>query len=226
MVLIVLSSGCVSTGGFADDSGNITEVNKSDNGTYSVAGVSFKCPDGWHVATTNVKTGIMIIGSPDVDIFSMFEPRFQIQIISNTIIPDPNDPSYATPDNVKMGDPFSKSGTVITGDLIMDNSSDFTSIPMKDNLSEQEIVDIMRDDNDVFGVRVSNETIDINGKKAYEDVFLLNSVFPPVIDRKYLRIVFVKNGKTYLMVFESQNWDYAKEKPNFDIILKSFKVDW
>jgi hypothetical protein len=28
------------------------------------------------------------------------------------------------------------------------------------------------------------------------------------------------------MLFECQNWDYNKEKPNFDIILNSFKVDW
>ena len=232
MVLIVLSSGCVSFGGFADvfslgdDSGNFTEVNKSDNGTYSVDGVSFKCPDGWHVATTNVGDGIMIIGSPDVGIFPMFAPMFQIQIIPNSGIPDPNDPGYATPDNVNRDDPFSNYGTVIPGDfLINDDSSDFSSIPTKDNLSEQEIIDIMRNDTDVFGVRVSNDTINIDGKTAYEDVFLLNSVFPPAIERKYLHTVFVKNGKTYLMVFESQNWDYNKEKQNFDIILNSFKVD-
>jgi hypothetical protein len=228
MILIVLSSGCVSLGGFADvlslgdDSGNITEVNKTDNGTYSVDGVSFKCPDGWHVATTNQGVGNMIIGSPDA---SMFEPHFHIQIIPNSEIPDPNDPGYATPDNMNMDDPFSNYGTAISGDLIKGNSSDLTSIPTKDNLSEQEIIDIMRKDMDSFGVRVSNDTITIDGKTAYEDVFLINNVFPPVIDRKYLYIVFVKNGRTYLMAFDAPNWYYSKEKLNFDIILNSFKVD-
>jgi hypothetical protein len=231
MILIVLSSGCISIGGFtdvlsSDDSSNITELNKSDNGTYSVDGVSFKCPDGWHVATTNQGVGNMIIGSPDVGIFPMFAPMFQIQIIPNSEIPDPNDSGYATPDNVNMDDPFSNYGTVIPGDvLIKGNSSDFSSIPTKNNLSEQKIIDIMRKDMDSFGIRVSNDTINIDGKTAYEDVFIFNSILPPVIDRKIVRIIFVKNEKTYLMLFECQNWDYNKEKPNFDIILNSFKVD-
>ncbi len=216
---IVGISGCL----YADNgSSNITEVNKTDNCTYSVAGVSFKCPDGWHIGTTNVGNGTMIIGSPET---SMFAPHFQIQIINNSEIPDPNDPAYAIPDNLNRDDPFSKYGTAIPGDLIKGNSSDLSSIPTKDTLSEQEIIDIMRNDMDSFGIRVSNNTINIDGKTAYEDVFLIYNVFPPVIDRKYLHIVFVKNGKTYLMVFDAQNWDYAKEKPNFDIIINSFKVD-
>jgi len=61
MVLITLSSGCISLGGFADvfyigdDSSNITEVNKTSDGTYSAYGVSFKCPGDWSVGILEEK---------------------------------------------------------------------------------------------------------------------------------------------------------------------------
>lgn len=52
LVLVILISRCLDN---SDDSGNVTIVNKTDNGTYSVAGVSFKCPDDWAVDMINEK---------------------------------------------------------------------------------------------------------------------------------------------------------------------------
>jgi hypothetical protein len=227
---VILSSGCIAIGGFLDtfsldDSfSNFTEINKTDNNSYSVAGVSFATPDGWHVETANFGGDIMIIGSPNGINFPNFVPTFQIEIINNSEISNSNNPIYATPENATEDDSFSNLSTFIPGEVIVDDFSNYSSISTNSNLSEQEIVDVMRNGTDSLGTKISNDTIMINGKTAYRDVYTVNNLWPPVIDQRIEQILFVKNEKTYLFTFEAPNWDYSKEKQNFDMIINSFKV--
>jgi len=47
-----------------DDAINLTELNKTANGTYSAHGISFKCPDNWNVISDNIDGNNMIAASP------------------------------------------------------------------------------------------------------------------------------------------------------------------
>ncbi|GEM_PF-1471823 len=224
MVLVVLSSGCISSEGFIDSLGlsdnsmNIIELNKTVNNTYSVAGVSFKCPDGWHIIGTNYIDNIIISGFSNTTKY----PAFQIQIINNNYIQNSNDPSYTIPENETENGLFSNLN--MPGEVVVGNSSNYTSISINNNLSEKQIMDIMRNSTDSLGTKVSSDTITIDGKTAYRDTFVLNNLWPLVIDHRIEQIVFVKNGKAYLMFFEVPNKDYDKEKSNFDMIINSFKI--
>lgn len=93
-------------------------------------------------------------------------------------------------------------------------------------ISEQESIDSIKNGINIFGWwdKISNTTLTVNNKTAYKDTFIVYSLIPPIIDGRFEQVYFVKNNKTYLMLFQTQNKDFDKEKPNFDIILNSFKV--
>lgn len=230
LILVVLNSGCISFGGFLNvlsldnSSSNLTELNKTDNNTYSIAGISFTGPDGWYFTAVNDSRDIIILGSPNSSKFLYFNPLFEVQIINNSEISNPNSPYYVTPENASENDPFSNLGPVMPGYVLVGNSSNYSSISIADNPSEQEIVDMMRNDTNIPGTKISNNTLLIDGKTAYRDVYIFNNLWPPVIDQRIEQIVFVKDEKTYLITFEVPNWDYSKEKQNFDTIINSFKV--
>lgn len=59
----------------------------------------------------------------------------------------------------------------------------------------------------------------INGENAFKDVILFNDT-----NERFEYIYFVKNGKTYVINFSALDKDFDKEKTNFDVILKSFKI--
>jgi len=60
LVLIVLFSGCIDNGYNAN---NFTELNNTNNNTYFVAGVSFKCPDNWSAGVDNENGNICSFSS-------------------------------------------------------------------------------------------------------------------------------------------------------------------
>lgn len=247
--IIVLSAGYLYFGGFTGTSSmndaldNYIDVNKTANGTYSVANVSFNCSDNWHVKTSNSGEDVMIYGYPDeknVFPFISFAPLFYIQIIPNNKIPSKNalsnqdDIYYNESEDVSSDEKISEYGYdyalsdysgFFQSNSTKEDLKNYTYVKPNDGRSEQEIIDVMRYSTSELGAIVSNRTIQIDGKAAYGDVFIINSVFPPMIDRKLVQIVFVKNDKTYLITFEAQNWDYEKERMNFDIVLNSFKVN-
>jgi len=178
LILAVLSSGCVSIGGFAqvlnlgDKSSNFTELNKTPNGTYSIASVTFKCPDSWAVSTFN-NNGKTTIAAVQIN-ESSFQPQFMIDIIPNK------------------------------------------------NNSEQEAVNQAKNEIYFGYKKISDNMTTIDGNKAYESIYAIND--PIAGKSKFELIYFVKNGKTYIITFSAANKDFDKEKANFDMILKSFKV--
>ena len=66
--------------------------------------------------------------------------------------------------------------------------------------------------------KISNNTLTIDGNKAYENIFIINKT------TKMREIFFIKNSNLYDLTFQTTNNDFDKEKQNFDIILNSFKV--
>lgn len=228
LILVVLSSGCISVGGssqsLSDNSNNLTNVS-AVNGTYSVGNVSFKCPENWSVVTGNDGMILASPGNPtDAFSFISFAPQFQVQIIPNS--------DFSGYSNLPADSSNNSGGIMIGGsvngesmsDIINTNSSIYNGISVNSSPSEQEIAEIMQNSVDPSWNEISNSTVTVDSKKAYETTYMVNSLIPPVIDRKLEQIIFVKNGNTYLLLLQAQNWDFDKEKQNFDVILSGFKV--
>lgn len=233
LVLIILVSGCISTDEVINNNISYNSSVNMSLKTYSADNISFQYPGNWHLVIYDEggrdielsKDPYFTFILPNYSGFqlspSMYSPKLQIQIILNNKIPL-YDSGYGTSNS----DLISNNQNSIPGDVLIKrgNSINYSDIPKNNDFTEQKIIEMMRNDTDIFGGRISNRTIQIGGKTAYEDVFILNSVFPPMIDRKFVQIVFVKNDKTYLITFEAQSWDYAKERANFDMILNSLQV--
>lgn len=64
-----------------DESGNFTELNKTANNTYSVDGISFKCPDNWSVGILK-EDGMTTIAACQSS-NSSFQPQFTVDITPN-----------------------------------------------------------------------------------------------------------------------------------------------
>lgn len=227
LILTVSSSGCLLVGGssqnLSDNSCNLAQVNAA-NGTYFIDNISFYCPGNWFVKTDN---NGLILASPrnSTGVFSFisFAPEFQIQVIPNSDFSGYSDLPADSSNNSGgiIVDDSSISGPI---DITNVNSSIYKGISVNSSPSEQEIVDIMQDSTDPSWNEISNSTVTVDGKTAYETTYMVNSLIPPVIDQKLEQIVLVKNGKTYLLIIQAQNWDFDNEKQNFNIILDSFKV--
>lgn len=92
-------------------------------------------------------------------------------------------------------------------------------ITPNNDISEQEAINRVRNENLALGSKISSDEIIINGENAFKDVILFNDT-----NERFEYIYFVKNGKTYLITFSALDKDFDKEKANFDVILKSFKI--
>lgn len=205
LILVVLSSGCLFVGGssqnLSSNSSNLIQVN-TVNGTYLIDNVSFKCPGNWSVKTDN---NGLILASPrnSTGAFSFisFAPEFQIQIIPNSEFSGYSD---------LPADSSNASGNMMAGgisgpvDIVNVNSSMYKGISVNSSPSEQEIAEIMQESADPSWNEISNSTVTVGGKTAYETTYMVNSLIPPVIDQKLEQIIFVKNGKTYLLLLQAQ----------------------
>lgn len=176
LVLVILTSGCVSIGAdvlnLGDESANFTEINENGNIIISASGVSFKCPSNWfaNVVKDGEKTSIAVCKSTN----SSFQPQFMVDITPNK------------------------------------------------GMSEQEAINEVETNIINSYEKVSSNTTTIDGNKAYDNIFKVND--PLAGQTKHEFIYFVKNEKTYVITFSALDKDFDKEKANFDIILKSFKV--
>jgi hypothetical protein len=186
--------------GLNEDMDNITELNNTNNSTYSVDGVSFKCPDNWSVSVLNENGIISIVASP-VQIVNESASSQVISTITSTLF------------------------GFVTSDVILSYDSPQFEVDISHNngISEQEAINQVKNDVPVDGKKVSSSTITVDGNKAYNDIFITSSDEDSVA-MKFEQICFVKNGKTYLMTFSAAEKDFDKEKKNFNMILNSFKV--
>lgn len=229
LVLVVLSSGCLFVGGssqgLSDNSSNLTQIS-TVNGTYFIDNVSFNCPGNWSVKTDN--EGLILVSpgnSTGAFSFISFAPQFQIQIIPNS--------DFSNYNNLPADSSNNSGGTLVGGsvngesmpaDIINSNSSIYKGISVNSSPSEREIAEIMQNSTDPSWNEISNSTLTIDSKIAYETTFMANSLIPLTIDKRIEQIIFVKNGNTYLLLLQAQDGDFDKEKQNFDVILNSFKV--
>lgn len=142
LVLVILVAGCLDNG---DDSGNVTMLNKTANGTYSAAGVSFKCPDNWAVDMINENGNITIVAVP-IHELNTSETKtigpFKFEGISTTL--SSTDPQF-----------------------------EVHILPNKGK-SEQEAINEIKNEYIALGNKISSEKTTIDDEKAYKDVMLFN----------------------------------------------------
>lgn len=72
--------------------------------------------------------------------------------------------------------------------------------------------------------KIGSNTLTIDNKTAYEDIFIVNDTHYSKL-MKISRIILVKNDKTYLIHLQAPETEFDKEKVNFNVILNSFKVN-
>lgn len=150
IILITLSSGCISLGGFADilssddNSSNFTEVNKTADGTYSVEGVSFKCPDNWNVNFDGYNSiTASQINEPKTNTIGPFEtatvvssgtnPQFTLYILNNNGMSNQEALNQA-----RSG--FSSVGTTISSDTIKIDGNKAYKEVLYNELSEESVL--------------------------------------------------------------------------------------
>jgi len=157
LVLVILISGCLNN---SDDSGNFSMLNRTDNGTYSVAGVSFKCPDNWFVSTDNVNGNIDIMASP-------------IHALNTS--------------EIKSFGPFKVGGfgTVLTFD---DPQFEVHIIPNSGN-SVREAINRVKNDYMASGNKISNSKIMVGGNEAFKDIIVSNDVNDEYMRFEYIYFV-------------------------------------
>lgn len=70
---------------------------------------------------------------------------------------------------------------------------------------------------------IQNKTIQLDNTNT--TAVLFTYMDPNFGKRKMMEINLVKKGYQYLLLFETSESDFDKEKPNFDMILNSFKTN-
>lgn len=91
-------------------------------------------------------------------------------------------------------------------------------------MSEQAVVDQFQNSHTQGWEKISNDTLTIDGKTAYEDVYTVNDTQHFGELMRIHQIVFVKNDTTYVILLQAPDKNYDQEKSNFDIIINSLKV--
>ena len=75
-----------------------------------------------------------------------------------------------------------------------------------------------------FMEKLSNNTITFDGNTAYENIYIVNDSNRFNQTMKEEEINFIKNGKTYSLIFDAPQNTFDTEKSNFNITLNSFKI--
>jgi len=111
--------------------------------------------------------------------------------------------------------------------IVVSNNTTFqVSIsPNPPSMSDQDAIIAIQSSSNPDGFQIiSNNTLIIDGNTAYETTYTVNNstIFPEIMTDQ--QIAFVKNGTTYGLDFRAPINDFNNEKPNFDMILNSFKI--
>ena len=115
---------------------------------------------------------------------------------------------------------------------IVKNYSDTTQItiaisPIPKEVSNQELIDSIKNpvnEGDGNWVKISNNTISINGTTAYETTYTVTNLSQFKESLIIKEINFIKNGYTYGFSFQAPINEFNNEQTNFNITLNSFKI--
>jgi hypothetical protein len=151
----------------------------------------------------------------------------KVNIVNNTYSGD--GVSFNVPANWEVSKIVSDSNTNI--DINKNNSSDGTQItvaisPNPTGMSNQDLIDSIQNptNQDGSGEKISNSTITVDGNTAFENIFIVNDSNRFKQTMKEEQISFIKNGKTYALIFDAPVQSFDQEKSYFNITINSFKI--
>ncbi|MGB9980019.1 PsbP-related protein [Methanobacterium sp.] len=111
----------------------------------------------------------------------------------------------------------------VTKDISFNNVQFQVEILPNNGMSEQGVITEMQSSMTPGWNKNASYKITVNGKNAYEDVYVVNDSHYSKLMR-VAQIYFIQNDKTYLMLLQAPNSEFNKEKSYFGVILNSFKV--
>ncbi|MGF7117107.1 hypothetical protein [Methanobacterium oryzae] len=118
-------------------------------------------------------------------------------------------------------------GNLSSDSLIVVGDEDGTQIQIQimptSEKSDQEAIKETQSSMNVDGTKISNITLKIDNNMAYGGIYRVNDLDSDEIIRTE-ELSFVKNGKVYDLIIQAPNSKFDKEKANFDMILKTFKI--
>ena len=94
---------------------------------------------------------------------------------------------------------------------------------MPSNESTQDVINNAKKFRVPNWTKLSNGTLKIDGNTAYQVTYIDNN-YGPQEGIKCEEIGFVKNGKIYGILLTAPYYNFDKEKPNFNMVLNSLKV--
>lgn len=136
-----------------------------------------------------------------------------------------NGVSFNYPENWSIDNDKARNKIFVYKNVSFNQVQFMVQIIYNNGMAEQGAINNIRESSFAFPgwTRISNNTLTVDGKTAYEDVFNVNDTHYSEIMR-FDQMCFVKNENTYVMILEAPDKEFDKEKPNFDIIVNSFKV--
>ena len=148
----------------------------------------------------------------------------EVNVVNNTYSGD--GVSFNIPPNWKVSKIIADSNTNI--DINSTNSTSITVAisPNPEGMSNQDIIDSIQNPTNQDGgwEKISNITTTLDGNTAYENIYIVNDSnrFNQTMNEE--EITFIKNGKTYALIFDAPENTFDTEKSNFNITLNSFKI--
>ena len=150
----------------------------------------------------------------------------KVNIVNNTYSGDGF--SFNVPANWEVSKILSDSNINI--DINKNNSTDGTQItvaisPNPTGMSNQDLIDIIQNPTNQDGwEKISNSTITVDGNTAYENIYIVNDSNRFKQTMKEEQISFIKNRKTYALIFDAPVQSFDQEKSYFNITINSFKI--
>jgi hypothetical protein len=151
----------------------------------------------------------------------------KVKIVNNTYSDD--GVSFNVPANWEVSKIVSDSNTNI--DINENNSSHGTQItvaisPNPTGMSNQDLIDSIQNpvNQDGSWDKISNGTINIDGNNAYENIYIFKDSNRFKQTMKEEQISFIKNGKTYTLIFDAPVQSFDRDKSYFNITINSFKI--
>ena len=125
---------------------------------------------------------------------------------------------YVYPDNTTANNMI-----MVTKEVGFNNVQFQVQIMPNNGMSERGTVNQIKESYTPGWNKVTSNTLIIDNKTAYEDIYTVNDTHFSKLMRMS-QIILVKNNKTYLILLQAPDNEFDKEKSNFNVILESFKA--
>ena len=151
----------------------------------------------------------------------------EVNVVNNTYSGD--GVSFNIPPNWQVYKVLADEST-INLDIYKDNSNNteitIATFPNPKGMSNQDLINSIQNPTNQEGnwEKISNITTTFDGNTAYENTYIFNDSSRFKQPMKEQQITFIKNGKTYALIFDAPENTFDTEQSNFNITLNSFQI--